>query len=280
MLRLNLHRSMFNVVAATRLASMGSRAPAPAARLEAVLKGPAFVRRALCTASNAAAPAFKRPAVFTLPPDGTRPSYRPPSRKGFVPPGMSKLVKRAKKTKNLMKRGRRGLFHGKIVQFGNTISYKGKNKSRRKWSPNVKDKRFWSESYNRFLKFRVTTTTIRIVKRLKHGIDDYLMGTPNEVLRYPKAIRMKRRLLFAHRKMAELDAAKHEGEARVAAVAATDAAEGKAGPPSEVQAPVGDATTTGAAAAAAAVAAAHRSSNGPPPKSRTGLHQPTHPCSA
>eukprot|EP00965_Chrysotila_dentata_P070561 2332447-Pleurochrysis_carterae.AAC.1 len=41
---------------------------------------------------------------------------------------MSKLVKRAKKTKNLMKRGRRGLFHGKIVQFGNTISYKGKNK--------------------------------------------------------------------------------------------------------------------------------------------------------
>eukprot|EP00322_Chrysochromulina_rotalis_P003401 CAMPEP_0115848366 /NCGR_PEP_ID=MMETSP0287-20121206/10885_1 /TAXON_ID=412157 /ORGANISM="Chrysochromulina rotalis, Strain UIO044" /LENGTH=115 /DNA_ID=CAMNT_0003302277 /DNA_START=107 /DNA_END=454 /DNA_ORIENTATION=- len=92
-----------------------------------------------------------------------------------------------------MKRRFRGLYGGKHIQFGNQISFSHK-KSRRTWKPNVQSKRFWSETYQRFLQFRVTTSVIREVNRLKDGIDGYLRSTPNEQLLYPKAIKIKRNM--------------------------------------------------------------------------------------
>lgn len=58
----------------------------------------------------------------------------------------------------------------------------------------MQNKRFWSESYQRFLEFRVTTSVIKEVKRFKNGIDDYLRYTPSDILLYPKAVQMKRNL--------------------------------------------------------------------------------------
>ena len=92
-----------------------------------------------------------------------------------------------------MKRRFRGLYGGKHIQFGNQISFSHR-KTRRTWKPNKQNKRFWSESYQRFLEFRVTTSVIKEVKRLKNGIDDYLRYTPSEILLYPKAVQMKRNL--------------------------------------------------------------------------------------
>ena len=60
----------------------------------------------------------------------------------------------------------------------------------------MQNKRFWSETYQRFLQFRMTTSVIKEVKRLKNGIDGYLRKTPNDVLLYPKAIKIKRNMIY------------------------------------------------------------------------------------
>ena len=64
----------------------------------------------------------------------------------------------------------------------------------------MQNKRFWSETYQRFLEFRVTTSVIKKVKSLAGGIDDYLMSTPNELLLYKKAVSIKRHMQYVHRR--------------------------------------------------------------------------------
>ena len=107
--------------------------------------------------------------------------------------------------KNTMKRRFRGLYGGKHIQFGNQISFSHR-KTRRTWKPNVQNKRFWSETYQRFLHFRVTTSVIKQVKRLKDGIDEYLRTTPNNELLYPKAIKIKRNMRWHDKQSARQEA--------------------------------------------------------------------------
>ncbi len=104
-----------------------------------------------------------------------------------------------------MKRRFRGLYGGKHIQFGNQISFSHR-KTRRTWKPNVQNKRFWSETYQRFLHFRVTTSVIKQVNRLKDGIDEYLRKTPNHDLLYPKAIKIKRNLRWHDKQRARNEA--------------------------------------------------------------------------
>lgn len=67
-------------------------------------------------------------------------------------------------------------------------------RTRRTFKPNVQQKRFYSELLSRFLQFRMTASVIKDVKRLAGGIDQYLLTTPNELLLYPTAIKIKRNL--------------------------------------------------------------------------------------
>ena len=91
-------------------------------------------------------------------------------------------------------------------------------KTRRMWKPNVQNKRFWSEFYGRYLKFRVTTSMIKKVKKLANGIDEYLTTTPNELLLYPVAIRMKRKMLKHARRKEHYEAlAQYELQQQLAA---------------------------------------------------------------
>ena len=76
----------------------------------------------------------------------------------------------------------------------------------------MQNKRFWSETYQRFLQFRVTTSVIKEVNRLKRGIDEYLERTPNDKLLYSKAIKIKRNMRWLQR-----------SEARNAAIAELEA---------------------------------------------------------
>lgn len=119
-----------------------------------------------------------------------------------------------------MKRRFRGLFGGKHIQFGNTISFSHR-KSRRNWKPNSQEKRFWSETYQRFLQFRCTTSVIKQVKRLAGGIDEYLRTTPNNELLYQKAIQIKRNMRRddRYRERAAAIAALEGGESAAAAMA-------------------------------------------------------------
>ena len=65
----------------------------------------------------------------------------------------------------------------------------------RTWKPNVVRKNFWSETFHKMLRFRMTATVVKKIKRLHHGIDEYLMRSPDAMLRFPAAIQLKRDLL-------------------------------------------------------------------------------------
>ncbi len=60
---------------------------------------------------------------------------------------------------------------GKRPATGNNVSH-AKNRTRRRFLPNLHTHRFWVESEKRFVKLRVSTKGLRIID--KHGIDKVL----------------------------------------------------------------------------------------------------------
>ncbi len=60
---------------------------------------------------------------------------------------------------------------GKRPMFGNNVSH-AKNRTRRRFEPNLHTHRFWVESEKRFVKIRLSAKGLRIVD--KQGIDQVL----------------------------------------------------------------------------------------------------------
>lgn len=60
---------------------------------------------------------------------------------------------------------------GKRQLIGNNVSH-ANNKTKRRFSINLQDKRFWVESQNRYVKLRVSTQGMRIID--KYGIEKVL----------------------------------------------------------------------------------------------------------
>lgn len=60
---------------------------------------------------------------------------------------------------------------GKRPQSGNNVSH-AKNRTRRRFLPNLQYKRFWVESEKRFVRLRISHKGIRIIDKL--GIDRVL----------------------------------------------------------------------------------------------------------
>ena len=60
---------------------------------------------------------------------------------------------------------------GKKPMTGNNVSH-ANNKTRRRFEPNIHDKRFWVESEKRWVKLRVSAKAIKIIN--KRGIDSVL----------------------------------------------------------------------------------------------------------
>ena len=60
---------------------------------------------------------------------------------------------------------------GKKPATGNNVSH-AKNRTRRRFLPNLHTHRFWVESENRFVKLRVSSKGMRIID--KKGIDNVL----------------------------------------------------------------------------------------------------------
>jgi large subunit ribosomal protein L28 len=56
---------------------------------------------------------------------------------------------------------------------GNNVSH-AKNRTRRRFEPNLHTHRFWIESEKRFVKLRVSTKGMRIID--KNGIENVLAG--------------------------------------------------------------------------------------------------------
>jgi len=60
---------------------------------------------------------------------------------------------------------------GKRTITGNNVSH-AHNKTRRKFLPNLHNRRFWVESENRWVKLRVSSAGLRVID--KKGIDTVL----------------------------------------------------------------------------------------------------------
>ena len=69
---------------------------------------------------------------------------------------------------------------GKKPVTGNNVSH-AKNKTRRRFSPNIHSHRFWVETEKRFVKLRLSTKGMRIID--KNGIDAVLADVRNKGVR-------------------------------------------------------------------------------------------------
>ena len=80
---------------------------------------------------------------------------------------------------------------GKSFQSGNNVSH-AKNRTKRRFLPNLQNISFISEKLGKSIQLRVATSTIRTVEK-KGGLDEYLLNTsntklPNEALKLKKQI--------------------------------------------------------------------------------------------
>ncbi|OUM52774.1 hypothetical protein BVG19_g1995 [[Candida] boidinii] len=74
---------------------------------------------------------------------------------------------------NIYKQSNRGLYGGQFVHFGNQVS-EMRNKSRRKWSPNVIVKKLWSEALGSLIRTKMTARVLRTITK-EGGLDNYLV---------------------------------------------------------------------------------------------------------
>jgi len=92
------------------------------------------------------------------------------------------------------KRGRRGLFGGKHIKFGNKISMPNNSKTRRSWKPNAVTKRLYSPLLEKSVKLKITTS---VIKDIDHagGIDEYILKRPHRIMQSDVGSRLKLELM-------------------------------------------------------------------------------------
>ena len=61
---------------------------------------------------------------------------------------------------------------GKAPMVGNKVSH-ANNRTKRRFLPNLQNRRFWVESENRFVRLRVSSAGLRLID--KNGIDTVLV---------------------------------------------------------------------------------------------------------
>ena len=81
---------------------------------------------------------------------------------------------------------------GKMYQGGNNVSH-AKNRTRRRFLPNLQNISFLSEKLGKKIQLKVATSTVRTVEK-KGGLDEFLINTSNTKLP-PQALKIKKLLL-------------------------------------------------------------------------------------
>ncbi|GAQ91502.1 putative mitochondrial ribosomal protein L28 precursor [Klebsormidium nitens] len=95
-----------------------------------------------------------------------------------------------------MKRGRRGLYAGERIRFGDQISEDGGNRTKRTWKPNVQWKRVFSLALDEMVRIRMTTQALHQIDAAG-GIDEYLLNTPQEKLNSDVGMKLRGRIVEA-----------------------------------------------------------------------------------
>ena len=81
---------------------------------------------------------------------------------------------------------------GKRVMSGNNVSH-AKNKTRRKFIPNLQNVRLFSKILNQSINMKISVRALRTVEK-NGGLDEYLTKTSNRALA-PEAIALKKSIL-------------------------------------------------------------------------------------
>ena len=81
---------------------------------------------------------------------------------------------------------------GKTFQSGNNVSH-AKNRTRRRFLPNLQNISFISEKLGRSIRLKVAASAIRTVEK-KGGLDEYLLNTSNTKLPVV-ALKLKKQIL-------------------------------------------------------------------------------------
>ena len=81
---------------------------------------------------------------------------------------------------------------GKTFQSGNNVSH-AKNRTRRRFLPNLQNTTFISEKLGRSIQLRVAASAIRTVEK-RGGLDEYLINASNTKLP-PEALKIKKQIL-------------------------------------------------------------------------------------
>ena len=81
---------------------------------------------------------------------------------------------------------------GKSFQTGNNVSH-AKNRTKRRFLPNIHNITFFSEILKRSIQLKVCTNALRTVEK-KGGLDGYLLNTSNTKLP-SAAIKLKKQIL-------------------------------------------------------------------------------------
>ena len=78
---------------------------------------------------------------------------------------------------------------GKRVMSGNNVSH-AKNKTRRKFIPNLQNVKLFSKILNKFINMKISVRALRTVEK-NGGLDEYLTKTSSRALA-PEAIALKK----------------------------------------------------------------------------------------
>ena len=81
---------------------------------------------------------------------------------------------------------------GKKAMTGNNVSH-AKNRTKRRFLPNLQNVKFYSESLKKHLNLKITVRTMRTVEK-NGGLDSYLLKKNNRYLA-PEAQKIKRSIL-------------------------------------------------------------------------------------
>ncbi|XP_071690694.1 uncharacterized protein [Rutidosis leptorrhynchoides] len=120
-------------------------------------------------------------------------------------PGVKESLKKClPESKVVMGRAHRGIFAGRHIQFGNSVSEKGGNKTRRNWKPNVQEKRLFSYILDRHIRVKVTTHALRCIDKAG-GIDEYLLKTPYKKMDTEMGLLWKSKIEKMYQELGNMD---------------------------------------------------------------------------
>jgi len=109
-------------------------------------------------------------------------------------------------------RAKQGLFAGKHIRTGNTVSHSNR-RARRTFQPNIQSKHLHSQLLNTTMKIEVTTRALRTIDKYG-GLDNYILNTkPRHFRQQTFALELRDRLMAGKAKLAEVSDSSSEAAA-------------------------------------------------------------------